>query len=202
MLFRSEDGSYPPELVNGPDQKPFSTLDDMVGEDEIWFMATSSIMFRKGLFETYPDWFFKSKSGDIPRSILWAKHGKVGYLPDVMSVYRKNQGGMSFTDYKHDAEFLFNRIEMYQAINQELNYVYDRRVRRNVARYYRMLLDSEQFHDRYWKRGIFAMTYLRLASPDKATTKEILKTYLIPRPVLKVYSMIRLLPHRLTRQSN
>jgi glycosyltransferase involved in cell wall biosynthesis len=197
-----DDGSFPPKLVNGPDQKEISTLDDMIRETEMWFMATSSIMFRKGLFETYPDWFFKSKSGDIPRSILWAKHGKVGYLPDVMSVYRKNRGGMSFTDLESDAEFLFNRIEMYEGINRELNYVYDQRIRRNIARYYRLLLDSKQYRDQYWKRANFALTYLRLANPDRATAKEIVWSYLLPQPVQKLYTALRLLPYRLTRQSD
>jgi glycosyltransferase involved in cell wall biosynthesis len=197
-----EDGSHPSSLLNGPDQKEISTVDDLIGETEIWFIATSSIMFRKGLFETYPDWFFRSKSGDIPRTVLWAKHGNIGYLPEVMSVYRKNQGGLSFTDHESDAEFLLNRIGMYEDINRELDYKYDHRVKRNIARYYRKLLDSRQYRDHYAKRAIFALKYLWWGKPDYAAKKDVVWTYLLPQPVKKLYSAIRLLPYRLSRHSD
>ncbi|RYF52026.1 MAG: glycosyltransferase family 2 protein, partial [Cytophagaceae bacterium] len=137
-LITYEDGS-PPHVLNGPDMKPFYTIEDLIGEDEIWFMATSSTLYRNSIKE-YPAWFSESVSGDIPRLILKAKMGKIGYLPDVMSVYRKNSNGTSFTDKYDDAVFLQNRIDMYSNINRELNYQYDRLLKKNIARYYRMML--------------------------------------------------------------
>ncbi|WP_234736019.1 glycosyltransferase family 2 protein [Tellurirhabdus bombi] len=191
-----EDGSYAPELVNGPEQKLISTVEDLVGEDEVWFMATSSVMFRNGLLTDYPDWFYESKSGDIPRYILLAKKGKIGYLPDVMSVYRKNRDGVSFTDHRWDADFLYNRIGMYEGINRELDYRFDRVLRKNIARYYRMMLDSKQYEGRYFPRASIALKYLNLGRPNWHITKEIVRDYLVPESLLKVYSAIRLLPHR------
>ncbi|MBC8156391.1 MAG: glycosyltransferase [Bacteroidetes bacterium] len=192
-----EDGSYAPELVNGPDQKEISTLDDLVGETEIWFMATSSVMFRNGLLTDYPDWYHQSKSGDIPRYILLAKLGAIGYLPDVMSVYRKNRGGVSFTDSEVDADFLFNRIGMYNGINRELDYKYDRVLRRNVAHYYRLLLDAKQFRNSYFRKAKLVLTYLRLGRPQPNAAKEVVWDHLVPMPVRKLYSTLRLLPYRL-----
>ncbi len=192
-----EDGTYAPELVNGPDQKEISTIDDLVGETEIWFMATSSVMFRNGLLTEYPDWYHQSKSGDIPRYILLAKLGNIGYLPDVMSVYRKNRGGVSFTDSEVDADFLFNRIGMYNGINQELNFKYDRVLRRNVARYYRMLLEAKQFKSSYFRKAKLALTYLNLGRPEAKIAKEVVRNHLIPPPLSRLYSAIRLLPYRL-----
>lgn len=192
-----EDGTYAPELVNGPDQQEISTLDDLVGETEIWFMATSSVMFRNGLLTDYPDWYHQSKSGDIPRYILLAKLGAIGYLPDVMSVYRKNRGGVSFTDSEVDADFLFNRIGMYNGINRELGYKYNRVLRQNVARYYRMLMDAKQFRNSYFRRAKLALTYLKLGRPQPGVVKEVVRDYLVPTPVRKLYSTLRLLPHRL-----
>jgi len=191
-----EDGEFAPELVNGPDQKLISTVEDLVGEEEIWFMATGSVMFRNGLLKNYPDWYMKSKSGDIPRYILLAKQGHIGYIPEVMSVYRKNRNGVSFTDHKWDAEFLYNRIGMYEGINQELGYRFDAVLKKNIARYYRMLLDSRQYRDRYFRRAGLALKYLSLGQPGPQVTKEIIRDYLIPAPLLKVYSTLRLLPHR------
>ncbi len=193
-LITYEDGT-PSHLLNGPVMKPFYTLDDMIGEDEIWFMATSSSMFRK-LIDDYPQWFKESSSGDIPRIILKARLGPIGYQPDVMSVYRKNRGGASYADNYQDEKFLRNRIAMYSAINKELDYKYDRVMRKNIARYYRMMLDAKQFRGRYFKQLTCALTYLNLAQPEWPKAKEIIRDYMVPQPLMKLYSTIRLMPYR------
>ncbi|UHG91484.1 glycosyltransferase family 2 protein [Spirosoma oryzicola] len=189
-----EDGS-PSYLLNGPDMKPYYTLDDLIGEDEIWFMATSSCMYRNNIKE-YPAWFRESSSGDIPRLILKAKLGKIGYIPDVMSVYRKNRGGASYADNYYDESFLRNRIQMYSDINRELDYRYDHLLRRNIARYYRMMLDSKQYKDTYFRRAKVAIQYLYLGKPEWDKAKKVIRDYIVPQPLAKLYSTIRLLPYR------
>ena len=182
-----EDGT-PEHVLNGPDTKPFFTLDDLVGEEEIWFMATSSTLYRNSIRE-YPAWFMESVSGDIPRLILKAKQGNIGYLPDVMSVYRKNNGGTSFTDKYDDADFLRNRIAMYEAIGRELNGKYDKVLKRNIARYYRWMLDSRQYRDHYYPRNLLAANYLRLAKPPEDEWKQIVQDYIVPAPLMRLYSL-------------
>lgn len=187
-LIIYEDGT-PEHLLNGPDTKPFFTIDDLIGEEEIWFMATSSTMYRNSIRE-YPAWFMESVSGDIPRLILKAKQGKIGYLPDVMSVYRKNRGGTSFTDKYDDAGFLRNRIAMYEAIGRELDGKYDQKLKRNIARYYRWMLDSQQYRDDYYPRNLLALKYLRLANPSEEERKEIIQKYVIPASLMRLYSTV------------
>lgn len=187
-LITYEDGT-PERLLNGPDTKPFFTIDDLIGEEEIWFMATSSTFYRNSIRE-YPAWFRESVSGDIPRMILKAKQGKIGYLPDVMSVYRKNQGGTSFTDKYDDAVFLRNRIAMYESIGRELGGKYDQVLNRNIARYYRWMLDSHQYRDHYYPRNKLAAKYLRLAKPDEEERKDIIQKYIIPAPLMRLYSTL------------
>ena len=193
-LITYEDGA-PAHVLNGPDMKPFYTVDDLIGEDEIWFMATSSTMYRNSIKE-YPLWFRESSSGDIPRLILKAKLGKIGYIPDVMSVYRKNRAGASFHDNERDEVFLRNRIRMYNDINRELDYQYDPIMRRNIARYYRMMLDAKQYEGSYFRRAKLALKYLYMGKPDWDKTKVVIRDYLVPTPISKLYSTIRLLPHR------
>jgi hypothetical protein len=175
--------------------KTYYTIDDLIGEDEIWFMATSSTMYRNSIKE-YPAWFRESSSGDIPRLILKAKLGKIGYVPYIMSVYRKNRGGASFADNYYDETFLRNRIQMYRDINRELDYKYDRVLRRNISRYYRMMLDAKQYKNRYFRRAFYALKYLHLNRPTWRDTRKIMREYVVPEPLSKLYSVIRLLPHR------
>ncbi|GAA4407794.1 hypothetical protein GCM10023187_28860 [Nibrella viscosa] len=196
-LITYEDGS-PPHVVNPPDQAPVSTLEDLIGEDEIWFMATSSVMFRH-VIRDYPQWFLKSVSGDIPRYVLLAKHGKIGYLPDVMSVYRKNTGGTSYTDRYDDARFLKNRIEMYEGINQELDYRFNRQLQRNIARYYKMMLRSRQYRNQYFSRLLLAVKYLYLARPDWQERKTVIYEDILPPGLSKAYSSLAIGLYRLRK---
>ncbi len=195
-LITYHDGS-PSELVNPETQPAVSQLEDLIGEDEVWFMATSSVMFRNHVITQYPGWFYESSSGDIPRYILLAMHGRIGYLPETMSVYRKNRNGSSFADNYRDAGFLTNRIGMYSGINRELGYRFDKILKKNIGRYYRMLLESNQYRDSYYRRVPVALSYLRLSRPPWAETKEILKEHVIPPPLMRLYSAIALLPYRL-----
>ena len=191
-LIHFEDGSHPDDYVNKPDQKVVTTLDDLVGEDEVWYMATSAVMFRHGIMKTYPRWFHESKSGDIPRYILLGKHGKFYYMDEVMSVYRKNGGGMSFTDGKQDAEFLFNRIGMYKGIDQELDYRFHTRVRKNIARYYLMLANSIQYGDNLVLSRYYALKSLVLSRPNESEhLKKVMMTYVIPSSIMKIYANVK-----------
>ena len=188
-LIHFEDGSYPDGYVNDQTQQQVTTIEDLVGEDEIWYMATSSVMFRNGIIKMYPQWFHDSKSGDIPRYILLGKHGKFFYFNEVMSVYRKNGGGMSFTDGKQDADFLFNRIGMYQGIDQELDFKFHKKINKNIARYYLMLANSIQFGDSFFKSRYFALKSLKLSSPNSSEhLKKVFQKYIIPHVLMKFHA--------------
>lgn len=57
------------------------------------FLQTCSVMFRARLFEHFPPWFFKCPMGDWPLHVLNAQHGHLGYLDEVLAVYRKHSRG-------------------------------------------------------------------------------------------------------------
>ncbi len=188
-LIHFEDGSAPDMYVNDESQREVTTLEDLVGEDEVWYMATSSVMFRNGIMKEYPRWFHESKSGDIPRYILLGKHGKFFYINELMSVYRKNNGGMSFTDGKQDADFLFNRIGMYKGIDEELDYKFHKTISKNIARYYLMLANSIQHGDNFIKSRYFVLKSLKLSSPNSSEhIKKVIQDFIIPKGLMKLYA--------------
>lgn len=195
-----EDEQYEPFLLVD-EKKTAYGLDDLIGEDEIFFMATSSIMFRKNAIPEYPAWYYQSQSGDIPRNILLAKAGPIGYIDEIMSVYRKNRGGASYADNEKDRAFLRNRILMYSNINRELDFKYDKLLRKNIARYYKMMLDANQYRNSYFRRAGIALKFLYLGKPKGPVVKEVIQNYILPEPVFKLYSAIRLMPYRLMDRS-
>jgi|GEM_PF-1912118 len=55
---------------------------------------TSSVVYRNGMIGQFPDWMYRSPVGDYVLFMLNARKGKLKYLPDTMSVYRKHPGGI------------------------------------------------------------------------------------------------------------
>ncbi len=191
-LITYDDGSLPSHEVNPIDQKDHLTAADLISETEVWFMATTSVMYRNGILYPFPDWFYKSKSGDIPRYILLTKRGDIRYLNRTMSVYRRHSAGVSYTDHKHDAGFLWNRIEMYENIDKELNFVYHAKIQKNIARYYLMMANSKQYNGHwYWER-YYALKSLQLSKPNsKEHIKEVVAAHIIPHSIMKRYAFIK-----------
>jgi glycosyltransferase involved in cell wall biosynthesis len=191
-LIHFEDGSHQDMYVNDDAQKQVTGIEDLIGEDEVWFMATSAVMFRNGIIKEYPQWFHESKSGDIPRYILLGKYGKFFYINELMSVYRKNRGGMSFTDGKQDADFLFNRIGMYKGIDEELDFKFHKTINRNIARYFLMLANSIQYGDSFFRSRYYALKSLYLSKPNSNNhIKMVLEKYVIPQICMKVYANVK-----------
>lgn len=72
---------------------PISTLKDLLNLKGN-FIHTPSVMFRSRLFEELPGWYYKVPMGDWPLHILNAHHGDVGYIDEVLGVYRVHAGGI------------------------------------------------------------------------------------------------------------
>jgi glycosyltransferase involved in cell wall biosynthesis len=131
-----EDGSREPRRYCRVDQKEIPTLEDLL---VINFIPTCSVMFRRGLVGNFPDWFYTLKMGDWPLHILNAQHGKIGYINEVMGVYRVHSGGIwtcggkawSLDDYI--ARTKYSDIDFYEAINRHLGYKYNNLIRNQIS---------------------------------------------------------------------
>jgi glycosyltransferase involved in cell wall biosynthesis len=178
------DKNNPSYHVNEGITKDVFTIDDMIGEDEIWFTATASLVIRTSAYGSTPDWFTDSKSGDIPIILLALRNGKMKYLPDVMAVYRKNMASYSHTDSHQDENFLRNRIFMYNMLNKETGYTYNARFKRNIARYYYMILNSYQFKGKYFEKFPVILKYIQLTFPKIPYLKLVVRDFILPTFVM------------------
>ncbi|MGR3811455.1 glycosyltransferase family 2 protein [Jiulongibacter sp. NS-SX5] len=184
-------GLHKGDLLNPWEDPKTFTIHDLIGEEEIWFMATASLLIRSSAFFPFPDWLEDSKSGDIPILILSARNGKIGYLPDIMAVYRKHAGGASLTDHKSDERFLRNRIYMYDHLNQDTDLVFSDRFHRVLAGYYFLLLKSDQLNDQYLKKLPIALKYLKLTFPNVPHSFELIRDHLLPPFILGIYGALK-----------
>lgn len=161
-----EDNSKEPWYWTPANQKEFSTLED------IWlgnFIATCSTMFRRGVFGAVPDWydsFFPIT--DWPLHILNAEHGNIGYINELMGVYRYHNQGL----YSPFSQFekLEKTLKFYRKINADLNYKYDKIINIAIAKYF------YEWAEEYEKKG------------ELEQAKACFKTYLTGIPINKFIS--------------
>jgi glycosyltransferase involved in cell wall biosynthesis len=78
-------------VLRPPGRQSFYTLRDLLRENLI---PSCTTMFRRGLFGAFPDWFYRTSTADWPLHVLNAMHGNLGYLDEVMAVYRIHPGGI------------------------------------------------------------------------------------------------------------
>ncbi len=169
-----DDNSAPSYTMNPENQKDKILVTDFLLQKERWFMATASVMFRRNLLpDRFPQWFMNCKSGDIPLYCMLADKGYIGYLPQNMSVYRKHAAGLSMTDIHHDAQFIQNRIFMYNSINKYTNKKYNYLIKPILSAYYQDLSNSTQ----YKNNAIFSSIYIfnSWANEPKKNIFELLK---------------------------
>jgi len=113
-------------------QKDFMTLQDIWRGNPI---ATSSLMFRSGLYEL-PPWYDRMPMPitDWPLHVLNAEHGTIGYIDHVMSAYRIHGGGT----YSRLDELtkLEKRFAFYRQMNRNMNYRCDASARNGLFLYF------------------------------------------------------------------
>ncbi len=128
MLY--EDGSQP--TVQHPENvQPISTLEDLLQGN---FIIACSVMFRRGLFGEFPDWFYRAMTGDWAIHILNAQYGKIGFINETMSTYRLHSGG--FWSLKNKEWILRENIKMLKDVDRYLNFKYHRTIKCTLFNYY------------------------------------------------------------------
>lgn len=90
-----------------------------------WIVPTASMMFIKECVNNLPSWAKSPKvlSGDLVLILLSIKHGQIGYIDEIMSVYRRNFDGTSATaQYKKKFDLLTKQqIYLFESFSKEVS---------------------------------------------------------------------------------
>lgn len=122
--------SWPSHNNNPDDQKVISTLDDLWEQN---FIAGCSPMFRRGALPKLPAWYHTAIWGDWPLYILFAQKGQIGYVNEVMGVYRIHRGG--YWSGLDNISKLESIVLFYKTMNTCLNHRYNRHIQRQIAKW-------------------------------------------------------------------
>lgn len=125
-------------LYNKSTRNKTYTIKDFIEKE--WFAHTASIMFKKEFADSLPETYYSFQSGDIPLGIHLAQYGDIIYLPDVMSVYRKNQGGITIKRINNKNEITKCYINMMEVMDKEMNMKYHDSFEKMISKQYLNLL--------------------------------------------------------------
>ncbi len=120
-----------------------SNLIDLIENDV--FMATCSTMFRARLYEYFPSVFYVLRNGcDWALSVLNAEHGDIGYIDEILSVYRTGSSEFAWTSNSL-SHIYADAIKINQEFNKYFNYKYDIIIKKKITNYkYIIAIDNSR----------------------------------------------------------
>jgi glycosyltransferase involved in cell wall biosynthesis len=89
--LQSVSANFAATSLTDPDCELMSDITALIHKN---YLATASMMFRRGVVNTLPRWFRTLPMGDWPLALLHALHGRVGYINESMATYRLHGGGV------------------------------------------------------------------------------------------------------------
>ncbi len=129
-----EDGSQKPRKYNDFEPKKISTIENLL---KCNFIPTCSTMYRRGLFDEFPDWYDSIICGDWVLHILNSQHGKIGYINTDMGAYRVHSHGV-FSGISKIKQ-LHEVITCYEYLNKYLTFKYNKIIKFEKAYKYQDL---------------------------------------------------------------
>ena len=133
-------------------QKEIFTLEDLLRGN---FIHTCSVLFRRGLFNDFPQWYYECQMGDWPLHVLNAQHGHIGFINTAMAVYRDHGAGICSS--QHELEVKINSICAARKIRQSLNDKQKRILNQAITLWYEQLFINTKniFEKREFDRASF-----------------------------------------------
>lgn len=108
------------------EEKTIYKIDDIIDK---WSIATGAMLFRKEAMD-YPEFLSHTHNFDLVIQLIVNRNGnKIGYLKDIMSVYRINSGSNT---YKPDYDFFSTwgrLILLFEEFDKYSNYIYSERIK-------------------------------------------------------------------------
>ena len=124
------------------------------------FIYAPSVMLRNWDLVDLPDWFRDFPVGDWPLYLLTAQRGKIGYLDEVMAVYRDHGRGVHSQMYAQGEDVIISRrIHLLSAMRTHFPGIIDEREFRRAqsaiclqtGKYYALNNDAKKARRAFWK---------------------------------------------------
>ncbi len=128
-----EDKAFPPSYFCPGNLNDTVTIDEVISRS--WFIPTASIMARSHILDSLPEWRKNVWCGDLLVRLWCAHHGKIGYINEIMSVYRKHNEGFT-SKFGFDVEYGHTIVKyLYREFDKETGYRYTELLKKAIKLY-------------------------------------------------------------------
>lgn len=143
-----EDGSREDELFSLVEDRDYEGIEFF----ENWIVATASVLYRKEILSSPLCKEYQANKkiifGDTPLFLTCAHYGKVRGMSDVVSVYRRHEGGITravLKDYNRCKRYHYHELEIYKVFGD----VYKKKSIEVFVKGH-----CNVFWETFWRRGL------------------------------------------------
>ena len=101
---------------------------------EDWVVPTASILVKREVFPL-PVWADKVYSGDMSLALMAFSKGKIFFMNEIMSFYRKHNAGVSSTSINPPDFVSHQKVSLYNYYNEETDYKYAEILNKKIEYY-------------------------------------------------------------------
>ena len=134
-----DDGVTSIDCYKYPNNLEYIPTEDVICNKKM-FCATASLVYKSSAVENYPNWAKQSPVGDKPLKLVLFARGNIGYINELMSVYRVGIPGSwtkrVFRNRKAEKKLRRGLIGIMKDFDQWTEGKYHKYVRNNVMHYY------------------------------------------------------------------
>ena len=122
------------------------TADDLIQQN---FIQTNSVVYRWAFpeFESLDDYPEGILPGDWYLHLIHAKHGKIGFLEDTMSVYRRHEGGI--WQNRPVLRYGLKHMRFYEEVDKLFDFRFHEQIQTNKSTLIRFILQDSIVCDEY-----------------------------------------------------
>jgi glycosyltransferase involved in cell wall biosynthesis len=105
-------------------------------------IPTASVLARSEILATLPEWRLKVWCSDVVFRLWCAHHGNLGYIDDIMSVYRVHRQGLVGGAAARRAKYYEEEMFVYRQLDQDTQHQHSAALQAQLKNVY----------DKYWRR--------------------------------------------------
>ena len=103
--------------------------------DVCWIKTpTASVMARNDILNSLPAWRTDIWSGDLLARLWCAHHGHLGYIDEIMSVYRVHAAGVTAAMHNRQAEARKQEVFLYEQLDKETGHKHTTAIQAQLKR--------------------------------------------------------------------
>ena len=95
---------------------------------------TASVVARSEILASLPEWRLKVWCSDVVFRLWCAHHGKLGYINNIMSVYRVHEGGLTSRAAYQREKYYSQEMFLYEQLDKDTDYQHKDSIQLRIKR--------------------------------------------------------------------